>query len=238
MILVFSHTSETHPYNHYVRGVGMKADYLVHDRLYREARDKGWEGWGGNERMAYGPLWIEQLLAYEAVPKMGEVLELGCGEGHYARLLAEKGYHVTGVDISATAIEWAKEKNQETGHQIHYLELDLTKTGVLSGQTFDFIVDGNCLHCIIGNDRQVFLANVHRLLKTTGVFYVACKCSQSASNEVVEFEGRPYRYIPNQASLHVELEAAGFDIRQSEYHSTGHCTVYLTKRLSEQGSTD
>jgi 2-polyprenyl-3-methyl-5-hydroxy-6-metoxy-1,4-benzoquinol methylase len=78
----------------------MKADYLVHDRLYREARAEGWDGWGGNERIAYGSIWIEQLLSYDEVPKMGEVLELGCGEGHYSRLLAEKGYQVTGVDIS------------------------------------------------------------------------------------------------------------------------------------------
>ena len=210
----------------------MKADYPVHDRLYREARAKGWDGWGGNERIAYGSIWIEQLLSYDEVPKMGQVLELGCGEGHYSRLLAEKGYQVTGVDISPAAIEWAKEKNQETDHHIQYLELDLTKTGVLSGKTFDFIVDGNCLHCIIGEDRQTFLANVHRLLKANGLFYVACKCSQSANNEVVEFEGRPYRYIANQASLHAELEAAGFEISKSDFHSTGHCTVYLTKRSS------
>jgi SAM-dependent methyltransferase len=209
----------------------MKADYRVHDRLYSEARAKGWDGWGGNERIAYGSIWIEQLLAYPEVPTMGEALELGCGEGHYARLLAEKGYQVTGVDISPTAIAWAKEKAQATAHQIFYLELDLTQTDVLPGKTFDFIIDGNCLHCIIGEDRQVFLANIYRLLKTTGLFYVACKCSQSANNEVVEFEGRPYRYIPNQSSLHAELEAAGFTIRKSDFHSTGHCTVYLTKRL-------
>lgn len=216
----------------------MKADYLVHDRQYIEARAKGWDGWGGNERIAYGPIWVEQLLSYDEVPKMGDVLELGCGEGHYARLLAEKGYRVTGVDISPTAIQWAKEKTREAGHDVQYLEFDLTRSGVLGGKTFDFIVDGNCFHCIIGQDRQTFLANVHRLLKSNGLFYVACKCSKSANDEVVEFEGRPYRYVPNQKSLHRELEAVGFEIRKSDFHpmtevdTHGHCTVYLTKRSS------
>lgn len=33
------------------------------------------------------------------------------------------------------------------------------------GEQFDFILDGFCLHCIIGEDRPVFLANAFRLLK-------------------------------------------------------------------------
>jgi 2-polyprenyl-3-methyl-5-hydroxy-6-metoxy-1,4-benzoquinol methylase len=85
-------------------GAAMKADYLVHDRLYQEARAKGWDGWGGNDRLAYEHQWIEHLFAYGEIPKTGEVLELGCGEGHLARLLAEKGYSVLGVDISPTAL--------------------------------------------------------------------------------------------------------------------------------------
>ena len=57
---------------------------------------------------------------------MGEVLELGCGEGHIARLLAGKGYRVTGVDISPTAIQWAKEKTLDTGLHVEYLEIYLS----------------------------------------------------------------------------------------------------------------
>ena len=81
----------------------MKTDYSVHERKYREARAKGWNGWGGDERMAQEHVWIKRLFSYK-IPQTGQVLELGCGEGHYARLLAEKGYRVIGVDISPTAI--------------------------------------------------------------------------------------------------------------------------------------
>jgi 2-polyprenyl-3-methyl-5-hydroxy-6-metoxy-1,4-benzoquinol methylase len=213
----------------------MKADYSVHDRQYIEARAKGWHGWGGNERMAHEHIWVERLFAYDEIPKMGDVLELGCGEGHYARLLAEKGYRVIGVDISPTAIQWAKEKTLETGHQVEYLAIDLTKPGVLRGKTFDLIVDGNCFHCIIDQDRKIFLANVQRLLKVNGVFFVYSKCSHAANAEVAEFEGKPYRYVPSQENLHRELEAAGFEIKKSDFHrrevgAHSHCTVHLTKR--------
>lgn len=214
----------------------MKADYLVHDRQYVEARAKGWNGWGGNERMAHEHIWIERFLSYDAVPNMGEVLELGCGEGHLARLLAKKGYRVLGVDISPTAIQWAKEKTLDTGLNVEYLELDFTKPGVLQGKAFDLIIDGNCFHCIIGQDRQTFLANVCRLLKDNGLFFVFSKCSHAANDEVVEFEGRPYRYVSTQENLHGELEAAGFEIKKSVFHPRrevgqhSHCTVHLTKR--------
>jgi len=213
----------------------MKADYLVHDRLYREARAKGWNGWGGNDRIAYEHKWIEQLFAYDEVPKMGDVLELGCGEGHLARLLAEKGYRVLGVDISPTAIQWAKEKTRDTGLDVEYLELDLTKPGVLQGQAFDLIVDGNCLHCIIDQDRQIFLTNVYRLLKDKGIFFVFSRCSNLARDEVIEFESKPYRYVASRENLHRELEAVGFEIKKSDFRSReaeahGHCTIHLAKR--------
>lgn len=214
----------------------MKADYFVHDRQYREARANGWDGWGGNDRIAYEHTWLEHLFAYEGVPQTGDVLELGCGEGHLTRLLAAKGYRVIGVDIAPTAVQWAKEKTADTNLQAEYQEVDLTQPGVLPGRAFDLIVDGNCLHCIINEDRQTFLANVHRLLKVDGLFFVFSKCSQAANDEVLELEGKPYRYVPTQDNLHRELEAAGFAIKQSVFHSQGeenkqgHCTIHLTKR--------
>lgn len=212
----------------------MKADYFVHDRQYQEARAKGWAGWGGNDRIAYEHQWVEHLFAYDGIPTTGEALELGCGEGHLARLLAEKNYKVLGVDISPTAIQWAREKTLEAGLDVEYLELDLTQAGVLQEKAFDLIVDGNCLHCIIGGDRKTFLANVQRLLKAGGIFFVFSRCSNSANDEIIEFEGKPYRYMPGQENLHRELEAAGFEIRKSVFRRSaethGHCTIHLTKR--------
>jgi len=150
----------------------MKADYSVHDKQYQEARAKGWNGWGGNERMAHERIWIERLFSYAEIPTAGEVLELGYG---------------------------------------------------------------NCLHCILEPDRKTFLSNVHRLLKTNGVFFVYSKCSSSASDEVIELEGKPYRYAPSRENLHIELEAAGFEIRKSDFYwkeigEQSHCSVHLTKR--------
>ncbi|MEM7115060.1 MAG: class I SAM-dependent methyltransferase [Chloroflexota bacterium] len=213
----------------------MKADYLVHDQQYKAARAKGWSGWGGNERMAHEHIWLNRLFSFAGVPETGTALELGCGEGHYSRLLADRGYQVTGVDVSPTAIAWAEEKTAVSGHQIEFIVRDLTKPNLLSNRAFDIIGDGNCLHCIIGADRATFLENVHRLLKPNGVFFISTKCSNSDEDELTEFEGKPYRFAPSLKNLHQELETAGFVIEKSDFHyrdikNSSHCTLHLTKR--------
>ena len=220
----------------------MQADYLVHDRKYQEARANGWDGWGGNERLAGEHLWIERLFSFEGVPTTGRALELGCGEGHYARLLAQKGYDVVGVDISTTAIAWAKEKSVQAADDIVYMVQDLTMPHVLPGESFDLIADGNCLHCIIGQDRKIFLANVYRLLANDGVFFVSTLCSNTAEDKIVEFEGRPYRSAPTQQYLHQELEDIGFHIEKSvvqigatvahKDEGLNHCTLHARKSNS------
>jgi ubiquinone/menaquinone biosynthesis C-methylase UbiE len=37
-------------------------------------------------------------------------LELGCGTGHWSAFFAERGFHVTGLDISARMVQVAREK--------------------------------------------------------------------------------------------------------------------------------
>lgn len=217
----------------------MQPDYSIHDRKYQEARAKGWEGWGGPDRLAKAYVWIDRLFSYDGVPKSGRTLDLGCGEGNYTRLLAQKGYNVIGVDISATAIAWAKEKSAHADDGICYFQKDLTKPDLLLGQSFDLITDGNCLHCIIGLDRQVFLTNVRRLLSSHGVFFISTLCSNTRDDKYVKLEGKSYRFAPTQANLHHELKAAGFRIEKSAYHvgettahkkdGLNHCTVHASR---------
>ncbi|MCA9836624.1 MAG: class I SAM-dependent methyltransferase [Trueperaceae bacterium] len=210
----------------------MSVDYLIHDELYKESRAKGWSGWGGNERMAREHILPERLFSFRDVPRAGSSLELGCGEGHYSRILAKKGYQVTGVDVSQTAIDWAKEKTRETAYEIDFLVCDLSKPQVLLNQSFDLVVDGNCLHCIIGKDREIFLNNVHRVLKESGIFFISSLCSSSGVDEIIERNGQPYRTVLSYESLLAELETSGFEVKKSIFYQgdkTSHCTAHVSK---------
>lgn len=51
---------------------------------------------------------VEQLLAYLQPPAASRMLDIACGEGRFAKQLAEHGFDVTGIDISHASIATAK----------------------------------------------------------------------------------------------------------------------------------
>jgi SAM-dependent methyltransferase len=52
-----------------------------------------------------------------------EVLDAGCGEGFLARVLAARGAHVTGIDVSARLIALARAKNPHDAIAYHVADL-------------------------------------------------------------------------------------------------------------------
>jgi SAM-dependent methyltransferase len=71
-----------------------------------------------------------QLLTETADLAPGTALDAGCGEGADARWLAGRGWQVTAVDISATALRRAREQADALGpdlaSRISWVEADLT----------------------------------------------------------------------------------------------------------------
>ncbi|MDY6818757.1 MAG: methyltransferase domain-containing protein [Halobacteriales archaeon] len=66
------------------------------------------------------------------------VLDLGCGPGLYCKRLADRGLEVTGVDISATAVERATHRAAESDHSITYRQADYQTMPVES--VFDAVI--------------------------------------------------------------------------------------------------
>ncbi len=54
--------------------------------------------------------YVDTLIKKYALGETKTILDLGCGTGGHAVLLAQKGYHVTGVDRSNTMLAIAEEK--------------------------------------------------------------------------------------------------------------------------------
>ncbi len=65
---------------------------------------------------------IDRLLQYLQPPPGASILDAACGRGRHAKYLADKGFDVTGVDLSPNAIEAAKEMEIEN---LHFFEQDL-----------------------------------------------------------------------------------------------------------------
>ncbi|MFI1485449.1 class I SAM-dependent methyltransferase [Streptomyces sp. NPDC020747] len=74
---------------------------------------------------------VNPLLAETATPlHPGAALDLGCGVGGDAGWLARRGWHVTAVDISSTAVERVAERARELGvaERVVTAQHDLART--------------------------------------------------------------------------------------------------------------
>ena len=63
---------------------------------------------------------VDRLVRDGVVSPGTRVLDLGCGPGRYAELLASVGCRVNGVDLSARSIAYARERAKERGLDIEY----------------------------------------------------------------------------------------------------------------------
>jgi 2-polyprenyl-3-methyl-5-hydroxy-6-metoxy-1,4-benzoquinol methylase len=152
------------------------------------------------------------------------VLELGCGAGNLSVMLAERGYAITGVDIAPTAVDWATERALAQGISAQFYVDNVLELATCADSAFDAVVDGHCLHCIIGSDRARCLAAVLRVLKPGGILVVLTMCGAVTDPRMLEnfdattrttvHSGRPTRFVGDPDSIVAEVVTAGFDIRK------------------------
>ena len=101
-----------------------------------------------------------------------KVLIPGIGYGRNARPFLENEFEVTGIEISKTAIQLARENGMN--FQIHHGSV---KNMPFNNDQYDGIFCYALLHLLNQNDRRQFLKNCHNQLRTGGmmVFTVVSK---------------------------------------------------------------
>lgn len=104
---------------------------------------------------------------FEALPDVAGLagLDIGCGEGHNTRLLADRGARVTAVDISERFIGHARRSEEETPRGIDYRVASAVELP-FADAAFDFAVAFMSLMDVPETDRV--LAEAHRVLKPGG----------------------------------------------------------------------
>jgi SAM-dependent methyltransferase len=101
-------------------------------------------------------------------------LDLGCGAGHYAICLAQRGFSMTGVDISANAIRLAQAHAARLGVSCQFLVGDVLRGLPQLAGGFDFAYDWEVLHHIYPQQRPAYVAAVARLLNPAGLYCSVC----------------------------------------------------------------
>lgn len=103
--------------------------------------------------------------------KPGKALDVACGEGRNAILLAEQGWDVTGIDFSDTGIEKAGKIAAKRGVDVTWIAEDVS-TWTLPVEEFDLVA---VLYLHTGEEeRKLWLKNVLDSVKPSGTFiYIA-----------------------------------------------------------------
>ena len=110
---------------------------------------------------------VERVFREHASGPLRRVLDLGCGTGGHAALLAERGYDVVGVDRSAEMLERARARGGAARFQVG----DIARVDV--GETFDaalimFAVLGYLTQTV---DVQAALCTARRHLRAGGLLF-------------------------------------------------------------------
>ncbi|MCU0607549.1 MAG: methyltransferase domain-containing protein [Candidatus Edwardsbacteria bacterium] len=208
-----------------------KTDYLGHDLLYQRRKSEGRDGWNDDKDWQEWRADILDLIASGNLPASGKVLELGCGAGDVSLLFAGKGYQVSGIEISPTAVDWARGKALKAGLTADFQVGDVRDLGRWVDGHFNIVIDGHCLHCIIGGDRADVLSETYRVLKPGGVFYICTMCGDPKATRIREdfdpesrclvSNGVAYRYLGRPEDVVRELNESGFKIVRKHLREVG-----------------
>jgi SAM-dependent methyltransferase len=96
------------------------------------------------------------------------VLDAGCGEGRFARMLAERGAKVSGIDLSERMIGHAIRAEQEEPRGIDFRVADMCDLSAFEDAEFDLVVA--YLSIIDVEDYERAFGEIVRVLKSSGQF--------------------------------------------------------------------
>ena len=174
------------------------------------------------------------------LPKDAAVLDLGCGAGvPVTRWLADRGFAVTGVDVSAKQLELARKYVPDAT----FLRADMTEV-VFGPESFDAVVAFHSIIHVPRTEHPALLKRIHRWLKPHGALL--------ATMTVADYEGRDedwegwgapmvWSHYDSKANVAM-LREAGFEIRYAEPRTGGGTggetwLWVLASKRSREGAT-
>jgi SAM-dependent methyltransferase len=132
---------------------------------------------------------IEQVFKRFGTGEIRTLVDFGCGTGNHSLPLAQRGYQVTGVDLSADMLSVAQRKSEDANVQVTWLEGDVRNVqagGPFDAALFMFAVLG---YQLSNEDMMATLNNARRHVRPGGllafdVWYGPAVLSVKPSNGV------------------------------------------------------
>ena len=138
------------------------------------------EGWAERVRTGtdHNRVYLLDAATLEALGDLTgtRVLDAGCGEGRFARMMAERGARVTGIDLSSRMIELARAEEEKSPLGIDYHVADMADLSALGPGRFDVTIAYLSLFDV--QDYESAIREVCRVLRPRGrfVFSISHPC--------------------------------------------------------------
>ncbi len=160
------------------------------------------------ERNSY--VGVQQALQRFAGSQPGlQILEIGCGTGHWLKLLSASGLHVVGLDLSAGMLAQA-----QMGLAGIPLVQGTAERLPWQAESFDRVFCINAFHHF--TDKATFLTEVRRILRPGGRMLIVGLDPHRGVDQWFVYDYFPESFVidrqryPASSSLRTEMEAAGF----------------------------
>lgn len=114
--------------------------------------------------------YLEAVFKRFARRRPESILDVGCGTGTHAILLARRGYRVTGLDISRQQLAVARRKARAARLPVRFVRADMRSFDV--GETFDAAICmfGGFGHLLRSRDVLSCLRSLRKHLRSGGLF--------------------------------------------------------------------
>lgn len=152
---------------------------------------------------------VDGIVNLLALPQGSSILDLCCGHGRHAIPLAQRGYQVTGQDLSEVFLREAERAAQAQGVPVHWVHGDMRN--IPYENEFDAVINIFTAFGYFENqdEDQKVLRQVSKALKPGGLFLL----------ETLHREGLMRQYVPHMISYYpeglIELEERSFDLLTS-----------------------
>ena len=178
--------------------------------------------------------WLRKLL--DRLEPSSSVLDLGCGSGDPADIEVAKQYQITGVDISQTQIDLARQ-NVPAGRFLH----DDAASVQFPAASFDAVISFYTLEHIPRQEHEALLRRIFDWLRPGGFLLISTEAGD-VEELVGEWLGVPmFMSSFDPDTLKRLVAGAGFELLETATESQieqGHDVPYLWLLACKQSHSD
>lgn len=152
------------------------------DRVYSEGRS-----------LLFWPdeMFVRELKCMSQIQDL-KALDIGCGAGRHALLMADIGMQVKGIDSSRASVDMARVRAGDRGlDNVAFENVSLQQLNE-EDSSFDVIVVWGVIHYLSAKDQTLILAKIYQLLKHGGVLLATLRSTRDSRCDV------NHRLAPNR----------------------------------------